>query len=47
MDEPILSISKEYILSLIEKVLGVFKEIMGWFGILVLPEEGDYDYPET
>lgn len=46
MDEPVLGISENYILSLIEKILSVFKEIMGWLGILVLPEEGEYDYPE-
>lgn len=47
MDEPVLSISIDYIVELVQKILTVYKQIMAWLGILVLPEEGDYDYPEV
>lgn len=47
MNEPVLSISIDYILELIEKIFTVYKEVMAWLGILVLPEEGEYDYPEA
>ena len=37
---PILNISEDELMDLIEKILTVFKQIMAWLGILVLPEEG-------
>lgn len=37
----ILNISEEEILAMVEKMLTVFKQIMAWLGILVLPEEGE------
>ncbi len=37
----ILNISEEEILALVEKMLTVFKQIMAWLGILVLPEDGE------
>ena len=37
----ILNISEEELLGMIEKVLNVFKQIMAWLGILVLPEESE------
>jgi len=43
---PIFSVSIEAITDLIQKILTAYKEFMAWLGILVLPEEGDYDYPE-
>ena len=46
MGTSIFSFSLESVLSLVEKVLKTFKDVMAWLGILVLPEEGDYDYPE-
>ena len=39
--DPILNISEEEILAMVEKILNVFKQIMAWLGILVLPEEGE------
>lgn len=48
--DSILNITEADILGLIEKILNVFKQIMAWLGILVLPEGndngGDAD-PET
>ena len=38
---PILNISEEEILAMVEKILNIFKQIMAWLGILVLPEEGE------
>ena len=44
----VFNISEQDILDLVEKLLQVFKQIMAWLGILVLPEEGEYDgYPTT
>ena len=37
---PILNISEDELMDLIEKIMIVFKQIMAWLGILVLPEEG-------
>ena len=37
----ILNISEEEILEMVEKILNVFKQIMAWLGILVLPEESE------
>lgn len=46
MEGPILNISSEQILDFIEKVLGAIKKVFAWLGILVLPEDGEYDgYP--
>ena len=45
MEGPILNISSEQILDFIEKLLGVFKKVFAWLGILILPEDGEYDYP--
>lgn len=45
MEGPILGISSEQILDFIEKVLGAIKKVFAWLGILVLPEDGEYDYP--
>ena len=40
--------STSEILNAIKEVLTIFKSIMKWLGILVLPEEGEYDqYPTT
>ena len=40
MQEPILGISKEQILDFI-----AIKKAFAWLGILILPEDGEYDYP--
>lgn len=45
MEGPILGISSEQILDFIEKVLGAIKKVFAWLGILILPEDGEYDYP--
>ena len=37
----ILNISEDELMAMIEKVLNLFKQIMAWLGILVLPEEGE------
>jgi hypothetical protein len=37
----ILNISEEEILEMVEKILNIFKQIMAWLGILVLPDEGE------
>lgn len=41
-----LNFSTDEIVTLFEKLLGAFKHLLEWLGILILPEEGDYDYPE-
>ncbi len=46
MEGPIIGISAEQILDFIEKILGAIKKAFAWLGILVLPEDGEYDYPE-
>ena len=38
---PVLNISEQELLDLVAKVLSLFKQIMAWLGILVLPEEGE------
>lgn len=43
--DSILKISEEDILGFIERILNVFKQIMAWLGILVLPE-GDKEEDE-
>lgn len=45
MEGSILGISSEQILDFIEKLLGAIKKIFAWLGILILPEDGEYDYP--
>lgn len=45
MEGPLLGISSEQILDFIEKLLGAIKKVFAWLGILVLPEDGEYDYP--
>ena len=37
--DSILNISEDEILAMVEKMLNLFKQIMAWLGILVLPEE--------
>ena len=38
---PILNISEAELLDFVKKILTVFKQIMAWLGILVLPEEDE------
>lgn len=46
MEGSLLGISSEQILDFIEKVLGAIKKVFAWLGILILPEDGEYDgYP--
>ena len=40
-----LNISIDDILGLIGKILQAFKDAFAWLGILVFPEEGEYDFP--
>ncbi len=37
----LLNISEKELLDMVEKILNVFKQIMAWLGILVLPEEDE------
>lgn len=37
--DSILNITEADILGFIEKILSVFKKVMAWLGILVLPED--------
>ncbi len=39
--DSILNISEEELMGMIEKFLNLFKQIMAWLGILVLPEEDE------
>ena len=44
----ILPFSTEDIIDVLRKLLTAFKKIMAWLGVLVLPEDGEYDqYPTT
>lgn len=46
MEGPILGITKDQVLDFIEKILGAMKKVFAWLGILILPEDGEYDkYP--
>ena len=46
MKGPVLNISVEDIMGVVQKLLDAFKKIMEWLGILVLPtEEQKPDYP--
>lgn len=42
-----LNFSTDELVTLFERLLTAFKKLMAWLGILILPEEGEYDgYPE-
>lgn len=41
-----INVSIDEILSVFTKVLEALKQLFAWLGILILPEEGEYDYPE-
>ena len=43
----ILNISEDELLEMVEKILNVFKQIMAWLGILVLPEEDELPVSTT
>ena len=46
MKGPILGISVEDIMSVVQKMLDAFKKLMEWLGILVLPTEDEKkEYP--
>ena len=47
MNGPVLDVSIDKILELVTKLLSIFKKVMAWLGILILPEEGEYDYPDS
>ncbi len=47
MEGSVLGISSEQVLDFIEKLLGAIKKVFAWLGILILPEDGEYDYPES
>ena len=44
---PVLNISEQELLDFIQKILTVFKQIMAWLGILVLPEESELPKDNT
>lgn len=44
----LLPFSIDDILNALKKVFETFKQVMEWLGILVLPEDGQYDnYPSS
>ena len=45
--DSILNISEDELLEYIGKLLEVFKKIMAWLGILVLPEEEELPTQES
>lgn len=45
MSDPIFSFTEEDVLAFIEKILDAIKKVFAWLGILVLPNDGEYDYP--
>ena len=45
MDGSILGITEAQVLDFIEKLLAAIKKVFAWLGILILPEDGEYDYP--
>ncbi|MBQ6421750.1 MAG: hypothetical protein IJK02_11815 [Clostridia bacterium] len=45
--QSILPFTLEELLDVFRKLMNMFKQVMEWLGILVLPEPGDYDYPTT
>lgn len=46
MKGPVLKVSVEDIMGVVQKLLDAFKKVMEWLGILVLPNEDQkQDYP--
>ena len=46
MKGPVLNISIDDIMGVVQKLLDAFKKLMEWLGILVLPDEDQkQDYP--
>ena len=45
MEGSILGITEAQVLDFIEKLLAAIKKVFAWLGILILPEDGEYDYP--
>ena len=43
MSSPVLNVSVDDIVGVVQKVLEAFKKVMEWLGILVLPEEDGSD----
>ena len=43
MQNPVLNVSIDDILGVVNKMLVAFKKVMEWLGILVLPEEDGSD----
>ena len=43
MSSPVLNVSIDEIIGVIQKMLIAFKKVMEWLGILVLPEEDGSD----
>ncbi len=44
----LLPFTMDDVLEALGKVMQAFKQLMAWLGILVLPEDGEYDqYPTT
>ena len=43
MSSPVLNVSIDDILGVVQKILEAFKKVMEWLGILVLPEEDGSD----
>ena len=44
MNGPIFDVTENQLLGFIQKLLEVFKKVLAWLGILVLPEPGE-DFP--
>lgn len=42
-----LDFKVEDILNIVTKVLEAIKAFFAWLGILVFPEEGEYDFPDN
>ncbi len=47
MGDSILGVTSGQVLDFIEKILGAIKKMFAWLGILILPEDDEYTYPET
>lgn len=45
--QSILPFTLDELLDVFRKLMNMFKQVMEWLGILVLPEPGDYDYPTS
>lgn len=43
MSSPVLNVSIDDIIGVVQKLLVAFKKVMEWLGILVLPEEDGSD----